>query len=86
MKVVSLSHVHNFKVYFHIADELEKPEPLTVNIRERAGWSKDTKSSSKIAALMLQASNEPPPIKTVPIQSDGRCLIYGGGRKRLGTC
>ncbi len=49
-----------------IADELEKPEPLTVNIRERAGWSKDSKSSSKIAALILQANNEPPPIKRYP--------------------
>ncbi|MEL0325458.1 MAG: 4Fe-4S dicluster domain-containing protein [Burkholderiaceae bacterium] len=68
-------------LFSSIADELEKPEPLTVNIRERAGWSKDSKSSSKIAALILQASNEAPPIKTVPIQSDGRCLIYGGGEK-----
>ena len=53
MTVKSLWHVHNFTDIFSIADELEKAEPLTVNIRERAGGQK-TAIILKIAALIYR--------------------------------
>ncbi len=48
-----------------------------VNIRETAGWSRDTASATpKIAALIAGAQGPAPtPVATVPYRSGGRCLV-----------
>ena len=47
-------------VFDAIAEEIECPSPATVNIRERAGWSDESASSTaKIAALIKQAGDRP---------------------------
>ncbi len=48
-----------------------------LNIRETAGWSKDSKNSSaKISALIKSASLSAPLTNSISLVSEGRCLIY----------
>lgn len=68
------------KTFEDIADELGKPAPQTVNIREMAGWSDEAKSATaKTAALLRAATDTTPPARSMALTSHGRCLIYGGG-------
>ncbi len=63
-----------------LAEEQNSAEPVTVNIREQAGWTTDKASASaKMAALIAHADAEPPEVKLLSLTSHGRCLIYGGG-------
>jgi ferredoxin len=49
-----------------------------VNLRERAGWSKDaTDAGPKMAALVAAAAEEMPGFDFVSIKSEGVILIYG---------
>jgi ferredoxin len=49
-----------------------------VNLRERAGWSKDAADAGpKMAALVAAAAEEMPDVDFVSIKSDGVILIYG---------
>jgi ferredoxin len=49
-----------------------------VNIRERAGWSKDGGNAlPKIAALLAEAALEMPPTPMLTLNSGGACLVYG---------
>ena len=49
-----------------------------VNIRERAGWSKEAdKAGPKIAALLAEAAVEVAPAPTITLESQGVCLVYG---------
>ena len=61
-----------------IAEELEAPVPLLVDIRDRAGWSDEAANAGpKQAALVAQALLATPPTRTVDVESEGRCLILG---------
>jgi len=63
-----------------LAEDHNRPMPQVVNIRERAGWSDDSKKATpKMAALIALAEHQPPPVKLLSMTSYGRCLIYGGG-------
>lgn len=49
-----------------------------VNIRERAGWSKQAGSAApKIAALLAEAALTAPSVPSVELNSEGVTLIYG---------
>ncbi len=57
-----------------------------VNIRERAVWSDDAKTSgtqAKVAALLADAAVDEAPTPTLELTSTGRTLIYGGGQVAL---
>ncbi len=55
-----------------------------LNIRERAGWSRDGgAATAKIAALLAEASLDMPPTPTVTMHSQGVCLVYGGDETAL---
>ena len=67
-----------------IAEEQQKPEPLTVNIREQAGWSDEAKDTTpKMAALLGRAEDPEQETKLLSMTSHGRCLIYGGGEQAI---
>lgn len=62
-----------------IAEELEAPVPLLVDIRDRAGWSDEAGNAGpKQAALVAQALLAAPQTRTVDVASEGRCLVIGG--------
>lgn len=63
--------------FCELADELSEPEPGFVDIRDRAGWSDDKKTSAKMAALLAEATLPKPASKTVDVVSLGSCLILG---------
>lgn len=49
-----------------------------VNIRERAGWSREgAEASPKIAALLAEAALPRPPVPSLTLASEGVALIYG---------
>ena len=49
-----------------------------VNIRERAGWSKDAgAATAKIAALLAEGSLTAPTVASLELKSEGVTLIYG---------
>lgn len=54
------------------------PEPIFVNIRETAGWSKDGAAAGpKMAALIAAAAEGVPEVPLVSLTSEGVTLIYG---------
>lgn len=66
------------EVFEDLAAELEVPAPLCVDIRDRAGWSSEGKSTTpKIAALLAEATLPTPAIKAMDVESEGLCLIIG---------
>lgn len=61
-----------------LAEDLEAPAPLCIDIRDRAGWSDDKADKTpKIAALLALAQMPPPAEKTMDVTSEGMCLILG---------
>jgi ferredoxin len=63
--------------FAQIAEEISTPAPHTVNIREMAGWSDEgSKSSPKMAALIANSLTAQPPVRSMALESQGRCLIY----------
>ena len=61
-----------------LAEDLGVEAPLTVDIRDRAGWSEDKADKTpKTAALLALAQMTPPPEKTMDVASEGMCLILG---------
>jgi len=55
-----------------------------VNIRENAGWSKDTKAAApKMAALIAMAMEPAAETDYVPLTSDGVTLVYGKDDKAI---
>src|SRR6185436_449094 len=54
------------------------PEPILVNLRETAGWSKDGSTAGpKMAALIAAAAEAIPDVPLIGLASDGVALIYG---------
>jgi ferredoxin len=67
-----------FETFAALADDLEVPVPLTVDIRDRAGWSSEgADATPKIAALLAAAQMVRKPEKTIDVVSEGLCLIMG---------
>lgn len=67
-----------------LAEDAGKPEPITVNIRENAGWSEEAKdSAAKMSALLGSADDTAQDTRLLSLTSHGRCLIYGGGEQGL---
>ena len=55
-----------------------------VNIRETAGWSKDSKAAGPKMAAMIVASTEPTPdFPFVSLNSEGVTLIYGKDERAI---
>ena len=65
------------------ADGIETTPRLT-NIRERAGWSDEGGDAlAKIAALLDEATLDLSDVPTVAMESQGICLVYGGGERAV---
>jgi ferredoxin len=66
-------------LFAEIAGEIENRATLTfVNIRETAGWSKDSADAGPKMAALIAASAEPvPEIPFVSLASNGVTLLYG---------
>ncbi|MCB2134507.1 MAG: 4Fe-4S binding protein, partial [Rhodobacteraceae bacterium] len=60
-----------------IADDLDVPAPIFVDIRDRAGWTEDKTAAPKMAALIAEALIERPATKAMDILSSGMCLVIG---------
>jgi len=64
--------------FAELAEELEVDAPQFIDIRDRAGWTADTVSTTpKIAALIADAMLPEPSYRSVDIVSEGTCLIIG---------
>ncbi|ARE41855.1 Iron-sulfur cluster-binding protein [Rhodovulum sp. P5] len=66
------------ETFAELAEDLGAAPPLSVDIRDRAGWSDEAgQATPKIAALLAAAQRHRPPVKTVDVLSDGVCLVLG---------
>lgn len=71
-------------LFEELAVEISAPMPGFLDIRDRAGWSKDTANSGpKMAALVSDAMFERPQQKLLDITSQGQILIFGPANKTL---
>ncbi|MCV0424579.1 MAG: 4Fe-4S binding protein [Roseibium sp.] len=66
------------QLFEEFAADLQVGDPVTVDIRDRAGWTDDGKPPlAKMAALIAEAGLPQPGEKVVDVASDGTCLIFG---------
>lgn len=66
------------QAFEELAAELETGDPVCVDIRDRAGWTQDTATTTpKMAALIAEAMLPLPGEKVVDVTSAGTCLIVG---------
>jgi len=66
------------RTFEELAAELDAEEPIFLDIRDRAGWTADTRSTApKMAALAADALLPAPGAKVVDVTSEGTCLILG---------
>jgi len=72
-------------VFSSVAEDLGKPVPDFVNIRELAGWSEDSGTLPKMAALLRMATEPDSPARSLTLTSSGRCLIYADGARGNGV-
>ncbi len=79
-------------LFLETADELGETAPSLrfVNIRERAGWSKDAETkkgsatiTAKMAALLSEAALDIPAAGSVTLASSGTLLILGDGETAI---
>ena len=60
-----------------LAEDNNFDAPKTFNIREYAGWSKESKKSTpKIAALINSATKKIKLTPSLTLESSGRCFVY----------
>ncbi len=65
-------------LFADLARDLGAPEPLCIDIRDRAGWSDEgARATAKMAALIAEGQLEPPAVGSIDITSHGQCLILG---------
>ena len=73
--IACAQEAHRFS---ELAEELEAEQPQFVDIRDRAGWTEDTASTTpKTAALIADANLPDVGYKSVDIVSEGTCMIIG---------
>jgi len=66
------------RLFAEIADEIDAPEPVFVDIRDRAGWSDGSDDTTpKMAALVADAQLAHPASKSIDVVTEGTCLIIG---------
>ncbi|ARJ65227.1 ferredoxin [Magnetospirillum sp. ME-1] len=71
-------------LFAELARLAEAPEPVCVDIRDRAGWSgQAARATPKIAALISDAALESEPTPSVTLASEGSVLILGQGQEVL---
>ena len=72
------------RTFAELAEELDMdPAPL-VDLRDRAGWTDDTRPTlPKMAALLAEAAMPAVAEKTVDVASEGLCLILGDAAAAL---
>ena len=64
--------------FSELAEEQGVQHPQFVDIRDRAGWTNDTASSTaKMAALIADANLPDPSYKSFDVVSEGSCMIIG---------
>ncbi len=63
--------------FTELAADLDRPAPAFVDIRDRAGWSDDSDTAPKMAALVAEALLPAAPVKSLDVFSAGACLILG---------
>ncbi len=67
-----------------LAADLEAEDPGFVDIRDRAGWTNDSRSASaKMAALVAEALIPSRGDKVMDVTSEGTCLIFGESEAAL---
>jgi ferredoxin len=75
---ITIACTQEAPLFKEIAEDLGQAQPTFVNIRETAGWSKDSAAAGpKMAALLAAAREEVPPVALVTLESNGVVLIYG---------
>ena len=73
-------------LFREIAEERGDTDIAFTNIRERAGWSNAKGGAlAKMAALISEAVVDVQPAGTMPVGSEGVCLVYGAGQEALDT-
>lgn len=66
------------RVFEALAEDLGVAAPPLLDLRDRAGWTRDAPSIfPKMSALVTEALLPAPLTKTVDVQSEGLCLILG---------
>lgn len=66
------------QAFEEMAAELSAEVPAFIDIRDRAGWTDDTRSvAPKMAALIADAALPVPGTKVIDVTSEGTCLILG---------
>jgi ferredoxin len=66
------------QTFEEFAEELEVSAPSFIDLRDRAGWTESTGSTTpKMAALIAEAALEEPGTKIIEVSSGGTCLILG---------
>ncbi|MEM7498866.1 MAG: 4Fe-4S binding protein [Pseudomonadota bacterium] len=70
------------ETFAEIAAEAGRPAPATVDIRDRAGWTRPAdlaRTGPKQAALLAAARLGAAPTPVMDVESGGLCLVLGGG-------
>lgn len=66
------------RLFEALADELDRPAPAVLDLRDRAGWSVDPAPKlAKMSALIAESQIQADPPKTRDVISEGVCLILG---------
>lgn len=78
---VTIACAQEAETFAELAEENGIAAPLlTVDIRDRAGWSRDAEAAGpKMAALIAEAQLDAPKTPARDIVSEGICLVYGDG-------
>lgn len=67
-----------------LAADIEAEDPGFIDIRDRAGWTNDTRNASaKMAALVAEALIPSRGDKVMDVTSEGTCLIFGESEAAL---
>ncbi len=86
-KEVIVACTQEVPIFMDILSEQKIPPQVKfVNIREKAGWSKEaTKATPKIAALLAESIVEVSPAKSISMESQGELLIIGDSQVAIDT-
>lgn len=72
------------RLFEALADEMDRPPPPLVDLRDRAGWSDEGDAAlPKMAALVAEALVPAPPARALDVVSEGACLVLGAPETTL---